>query len=98
MASLFTNWHNNELKNLLLWYFYVYLKGSFHLLLSGGWNVDQYFDNVIVFDTETESWSDAGVMKASRGKPGVSVVSLEDVMEYATDCVAKEIPSKYLQA
>ena len=51
-----------------------------------------------MFDTETESWSEAGVMKAPRGRPGVSLVNLEDVKEYATDCVVKEIPSKYLQA
>ena len=48
-----------------------------------------------MFDTETETWSEEGLMKAPRGKPGVSVVSLDDVKEYATDCVIKNIPSKY---
>ena len=71
------------------------IKWSFHLLLSGGWNVAQYFDNVIIFDTETETWSEEGVMKAPRGRPGASVVSLDEVKEWATDCVTKDIPSKY---
>ena len=69
-------------------------KRVFNLLLSGGWNVAQFFDNIIVFDTETETWSEEGLMKAPRGKPGVSVVSLDDVMDYATDCVTKDLPSK----
>ena len=34
-----------------------------------------------------ETWSEAGKMKAARGKPGVSVVNLDDVLDYATDCV-----------
>ena len=74
------------------------LKGSFNLLFLGGWNVAQYFDNVIVFDTETETWAEAGAMKVPRGRPGASVVKPDDVKEYATDCVTKDIPSKYLQA
>ena len=45
-----------------------------------------------MFDTETETWSDAGIMKVPRGRPGASVVSLEEVMEYATDCETKELP------
>jgi len=45
-----------------------------------------------MFDTETETWSEAGVMKVPRGKPGGSVVSLEEVIEYATDCETKELP------
>merc|ERR1719500_2465686 len=57
----------------------------------GGWNVAQYFDNVIVFDTETETWAEAGAMKVPRGRPGASVVKLDDVKEYATDCVTKDI-------
>ena len=66
-----------------------------HLVLSGGRRtVDQYFDNVIVFDTETETWSEVGSMKAPRARTGVSVVNLDVVKEYATECVTKEIPSK----
>ena len=51
-----------------------------------------------MFDTETETWSEAGGMKVPRGRPGVSVVYLEEVEKYATDCVTKEISieSKYL--
>ena len=50
-----------------------------------------------MFDTETETWSEAGGMKVPRGRPGVSVVYLEEVQKYATDCVTKEISneSKY---
>lgn len=73
--------------------FKVY-KRVFPSFFSGGWNVAQYFDNVIVFDTETETWSEEGVMKVPRGRPGASVVSLDEVKEWATDCVTKEIPSK----
>ena len=62
------------------------------IICLGGWNVAQYFDNAIMFDTETEIWSDAGVMKVPRGRPGASVVNLEDVIEYATDCETKELP------
>ena len=50
-----------------------------------------------MFDTKTETWSEAGAMKVPRGKPGVSIINLDDVKEYATDCVANEIPGKYLQ-
>ena len=46
-----------------------------------------------MFDIETETWSDAGVMKVPRGRPGASVVSLEEVIEYATDCETKELPN-----
>ena len=51
-----------------------------------------------MFDTETETWSEAGGMKVPRGRPGVSVVYLEEVEKYATDCVTKEISieSRYL--
>ncbi len=56
---------------------------------------DAYADNIIVFDTETETWSESGVMKAPRGRPGVSVVSLDDVNEWATDCVTTVITSKF---
>ena len=45
-----------------------------------------------MFDTETDTCSDAGVMKVPRGRPGASVVSLEEVIEYATDCETKAIP------
>ena len=51
-----------------------------------------------MFDTETETWSEEGVMKVPRGRPGASVVSLDEVKEWATDCVTKEIPSKFLHS
>ena len=38
------------------------------------------------------AWAEAGEMKVPRGRPGASVVSLEDVIEYATDCETKELP------
>ena len=34
----------------------------------------------------TETWSEEGKMKVARGKPGVSVVNLDDDLDYATDC------------
>ena len=37
-------------------------------------------------------------MKEPRARTGVSVVSLDDVKEWATDCVTKDLPCKYLQA
>ena len=49
-----------------------------------------------MFDTETETWSEAGGMKVPRGTPGVSVVYLEEVKKYATDCEEISIESKYL--
>ena len=55
------------------------------IICLGGWNVAQYFDNAIMFDTETEIWSDAGVMKVPRGRPGASVVNLEDVSDVEGD-------------
>ena len=39
-----------------------------------------------MFDSETETWSEAGKMKVPRGLPGVSVVNLDDVKKYATGC------------
>ena len=58
-----------------------------HIVSSGGWNVNKYFDNVIVFNTETETWYEAATMLEARGRPGVSVVNLDEVVEDATECV-----------
>ena len=44
-------------------------------------------DTIIEFETETETWSEVGRMKVARNHPGVSIVNLDDVLEYATDCL-----------
>ena len=89
LALLFSDWHNNEQQSLLFGYTTISnsLVIFIRYLLLGGWNIQQYFDNILEFDTVTETWSEAGKMKAARGKPGVSVVNLDDVLDYATDCV-----------
>jgi len=57
-----------------------------NIFFFGGWNVAKYFDNIIVFDTETEIWSEAGRMKEARGLPMVSVVNPDEVLA-STKCL-----------
>ena len=70
-------------------FFYNNEKG-FYFFIGGRTGDDvltKYLDTIVEFDIETETWSEVGKMKVARGGPGVSVVTLADVLESATDCV-----------
>ena len=41
-------------------------------------------DEILTWDSVSESWSVAGHMKAARRKPGVTEVSLEVVADYCS--------------
>ena len=72
---------------------FVHTLKKVFIFIEGGWNIQKYFDHILEFDTVTETWSMVGRMKAARGRPGVSVVNLDDVLDYTTDCVDMQTSS-----
>ena len=48
----------------------------------GGWNVAQYFDTILKYDGSTETWSQVGTLKDTRGGPGVAIVDYDEMKKY----------------
>ena len=56
-----------------------------YLLYLGGWNVSHYFNTILKFDPETETWTYEGQLLQARGGPGVSVVRYDNMKQYCQD-------------
>ena len=58
---------------------------------EGGWNVDQYFNTVLKFDAETETWiEEEESLFQPRGGPGVSTVKYHELEQYCQE--SRNIP------
>ena len=43
-------------------------------------------DFILMFDNTLESWSQIGTMKEARSRHATSVIPLDEVLQYATNC------------
>ena len=43
-------------------------------------------DFILMFDNKSESWSQIGIMKERRSDHALSVIPLDEVRQYATNC------------
>ena len=42
----------------------------------------QYFDTILKYDGSTETWSQVGTLKDTRGGPGVAIVDYDEMKKY----------------